>query len=235
MKQFEQAMAEEKRYVADRLNGIDTSLRERLTQYGYNTLEEYFSEKKAHQFAEWKPEVHRINVETLAQDLENAIGNLDYGIYMPISDGLYAFHGTDEIDRELCKKMGVHVIDLNYQGGTIIGSADDFSIEILYPPTVGISGRDIINKIAEIIGEHVNGVSIAGNDILVNGEKVMGSMERMVGNCHVWAAQISFGEYDEVIEKICNKKSAKKPSRINSNLLTKDKLEQEVLKWLRKV
>lgn len=234
MKQLEQAMAEEKRYVADRMQGINTSLRERLVQYGYNTLDEYFAEKKAHTFNEWKPEVYYISVDTFAQDVENAINNADYGIYIPVADGLYAYHGTDEIDLDLCKSMGVRVIELNYQGGTIIGSANDFSIEILYPPAVGIDGHDIINKIAEIVSKYVDGVTISGNDLLVNGEKVMGSMERRVGNCCVWAAQISFGEYNEAIEKICNKKSAKKPSQIKRNLLSKDKLEREVLKWLSK-
>lgn len=235
MKQLKQAMAEEKQYVADRMKGVNTSLRKRLAKYGYNTLDEYFEEKKAHMFNEWKPEVYYISVDTFSQDVENAINNADYGIYIPVADGLYAYHGTDEIDRDLCKRMGVRVIDLNYQGGTIVGSADDFSIEILYPPTVGINGADIIGKIAEIVGKHMDGVTINGNDLLVNGEKVMGSMERCVGNCYVWAAQISFGEYDDAIEKICNKKSAKKPSRIKRNLLSKDKLEREVLKWLRKV
>lgn len=234
MKQLENAMGEEKRYVADRMQGIDTSLRERLMQYGYNTLDEYFAEKKAHQFANWRPKVYYISVDTFARDVEMAVENAAYGIYIPVADGLYAYHGTDEIDRDLCKQMGVRVIDLNYQGGTIVGSAEDFSIEILYPTTAGITGKDIISKIAEIIGRHMDGVTINGNDLLVNGEKVMGSMERHGKNVNVWAAQISFGEYDEAIEKICNKKSAKKPSRIKRNLLSRDKLEQEVLKWLRK-
>lgn len=233
-KDLENAMAEEKRYVADRMQGMDTILRERLVQYGYDTLDDYFKDKKKHLWDKWKPEVFYISVGTFSQDVEAAINNEAYGIYIPVADGLYAYHGTDEIDRELCKSMGVRVIDLNYQGGTIVGSTEDFSIEILYPSTMMLTGNDIIGKIAEIVGRSMDGVTVNGNDLLVNGEKVMGSMERHVGNVRVWAAQISFGDYDEAIEKICNKKSMKKPGQIDRNKLTKDKLEKEVLKWLRK-
>lgn len=234
-KDFEKAMLEEKAYVADRMQGIDTNLLKRLAQYGYNSLDDYFKDKKEYMFNEWKPEVYYISVDTFAQDVEEAIANASYGIYIPVADGLYAYHGTDEIDRELCESMDVRVIDLNYRGGTIIGSPEDFSIEILYPQSAGINGHDIISKIAEIISRHVTGVEISGNDLLVDGEKIMGSMERHVGKCNVWAAQISFGKYGDVIEKICNKKSVKKPSQIKSDLLGKDVLEEEVLRWLRKV
>lgn len=46
MRNLQKAMIEEKAYVTDRMNNIDTSLLERLKQYGYKTLEEYFKEKK---------------------------------------------------------------------------------------------------------------------------------------------------------------------------------------------
>lgn len=235
MKQLENAMAEEQRYIADRMKGVDTNLRERLAPYGYESLSEYFKEKKAHLWNEWKPDVYYIGVETFSQDVETAINNAAYGIYIPVADGLYAYHGTDDIDRELCESMGVRVIDLNYRGGTIVGSAEDFSIEILYPPSSMLTGHDIISKIAEIVGKYADNVSIDGNDLLINGEKVMGSMERQIGNVRVWAAQISFGDYAEYIEQICKKPAVKKPSKIDKGLLTKDELEKEVLKWLRKL
>lgn len=234
MRDLQKAMTEEKAYVADRMKNINTSLLERLKQYGYETLDEYFKEKKEYQFNEWKPEVYYVDVKTLTTELENAVQNKQYGVYISVADSPYAFHGSDEIDYELCKELGVCVAEVYHQGGTIIGDAEDFGIEIVAPIELGLTARDIINKFYELISKHENDVIIDGNDILVAGEKVLGSMVRYVNGTFVWAAQVSFGEHDELIEKICYKKSKKKPGKLDKKL-KKDKLEKEVLKWLQKL
>lgn len=232
MKDLKGAIEAEKLYVADRINGINANLFERLKPFGYENLAEYFDEKSDYFLKKWKPEVFRIETEVLADVLNDAIVNGKYGIYTPIAKGHYAFHGNDEIDRERCKNLGVEIIDLKYGGGTIIGSNEDFSFEIIAPVKFGFTHAKIINKVAEIIGNYIEKVEIDGNDILVDGEKIMGSMTRQVGNSFVWAAQISFGEYGDYIREICNKKSGKKPGYIKKAKLTKEKLESEVLKWL---
>ena len=232
MKDLIGAIAEEKLYVADRMKQINTSLIDRLKPFGYETIEEYFEEKTNYCLRNWKPKVYRIDVDVLAETLDDAIINGKYGIYTPIAKGRYAFHGNDEIDRELCEKLGVKIIDLKYMGGTIIGSEDDFSFEIIAPVEFGLTHEGIIRKVAEIIGKKVDNVEIDGNDILIDGKKVMGSMTRQVGNSFVWAAQISFGEYDSYIEKICKKVSQKIAGYIKKEKLSKDLLENEVLAWL---
>jgi lipoate-protein ligase A len=84
------------------------------------------------------------------------------------------------------------------------------------------------------MSKYISNVSVDRNDILVNGEKVSGSMMREVLKSSIWAAQITFGDYSEYIEKICQKPAIKKPSRIISTILTRDLLEEEILAWLRK-
>ena len=91
-----------------------------------------------------------------------------------------------------------------------------------------------MKKFYEIISKYISGVTIDKNDILVNGEKVMGAMQRQVGDVFVWAAQISFKDYSEIIAQVCNKQIVKKPGYIDSSLLTKETLAEEVLKWLQK-
>ena len=227
------AMEIEKIYQQYRLKGEEPfHLADKIAELGYESLAEYFTEKKEYLFSQWAPEVYYIGVDTFSAAVEDAIVNGKYGVYIPVADGLYAYHGSDTIDYALCEELGVRVIELNYQGGTIVGSADDLSIEIVAPADIELEHSVIIHKVCEIVSKYVDGVSISGNDLLVNGEKVMGSMVRRVGKSFVWAAQISFGEYSEVIEQVCNKKSVKKPSRIDSTLLTRDRLEEEVLAWL---
>lgn len=228
------AMEEEKLYISDRINSINTSLLERLTPFGFGSLNEYFMEKKEYLFNQWEPEVYPIDVRTLTTELEKAVQNEKYGIYISVADGLYAFHGSDEIDYELCGKLGISVAELYYQGGTIIGSSKDLGIEIVAPSYIGLDANYLLKKFYEIISKYIDNVSISGNDILVDGKKVMGSMIRKVGKVFVWAAQISFEDYTDIITQVCNKKSAKIPSYIDSTKLSRDLLYKEVIEWLQK-
>lgn len=234
MRELEKAMAEEKRYVADRMQGVDTSLLDRLQPYGYDTLGEYFAEKKAREFERWVPEVRRTDIANVAAEVERAIREEDYGVYIPTVSGTYAFHGEGGIDEDECRRLGVRPVNMGYRGGVIIGSDADFAIEIVAPASLQLTGGEILSKIAQIIGRYMPDVTISGNDILVSGEKIMGSMERRVGNVYAWACQISFGEYADTIARLCKKPAAKKPGRIDKGRLSRDKLEREVLKWLRK-
>ena len=234
MKDLIGAMNEEKLYIKDKLNGTDTSLKDRLVNYGYNDLQAYFVDKRMKMFNDWHPEVYYVDVKTLTTELENAIRNEKFGIYISTSDSLYAFHGSDPIDYELCDNLNVCVAELYHQGGTIIGSSADLGIEIVAPIDLGLDASFMLNKFYEIISKYIDNVTITGNDILVDGKKVMGSMRRNIGKTFIWAAQISFQDYTDIINKICTKQSQKTPSYIDSEYLTRDVLEMEVLKWLQK-
>lgn len=234
MKNLTEAMSEEKKYIADRLNDINSSIIERLSQYGYDNLTDYFKDKKEYLFNEWKPEVIYIDVKDLTVGLENAIHNEQYGVYISVSNDSYAFHGSDYIDYNLAEKLGVYVAELYHKGGTIIGGSGDLGIEIVAPVSIELDADVILKKFYEIISKYMDNVEISGNDILVNGKKVLGSMSRRVGNAFIWAAQVSFEDHSELINQLCNKKSIKQPSYIDSNILNKDMFEKEVLKWLQK-
>ncbi len=234
MKALIEAIKEEENYLSDRKNGINTSLSARLSNYGYDNLTDYFNDKREYLFNQWIPEVTYIDVSTLTTELEKAVREEKYGIYISVSDGLYAFHGTDQINYELCEKLGICVAELYHQGGTIIGSNDDLGIEIVAPIDLGLDNCYILNKFYEIISNYIENVTIDGNDILVDGKKVMGSMRRNVGKTFVWAAQISFNDYSDIIAQVCNKQSVKKPSYIDNSKLSRNQLEKEVLAWLQK-
>lgn len=228
------AMKEEQLYLADRMSGINSSLQSRLFLFGYKKLTEYFKEKKDYLFSQWVPEVRRTDISIVANEVEQAIKNEDYGVYIPTVSGLYAFYGSEELDLDLCKNLGVRPVNMGYNGGTIIGSSEDFSIEILMPASIGVNSQDIISKFAEIISNKIENVTIDGNDILVDGAKVMGSMERHLGRVYVWAAQVSFADYTDYIAQLCQKHSVKRPSKIDKTVLSREQLEREVLKWLLK-
>lgn len=183
-------------------------------------------------FEDWKPKVYRVPIEKYAEVTEDAILTGKYGIYISYGEGIHAYHGNQPIDYDLCNELDVRVVELNYAGGTIIGSADDLSIIIVFPDTVGLTHEIVIDKFVEVIGKYVSNVSYSGNDILVNGKKVSGSMMRRFNDTWIWAAQVTFGDYSEYIEKICQKPAIKKPAYIDSSLLTRDVLEGELVAWL---
>ena len=228
------AVAEEALYIKERMSGVDSNLKLRLEQYGYNDLQTFFDDKREYLFSQWVPEVRRIKSPQFAQAVEAAIKNREYGVYICSTDGVSAYHGTDEIDYDLCENLGIEVIELNYRGGTIIANSGDLGIEVVMPKDIGMRLDHFNHKIAEILSRYIEGAEMSGNDILVNGDKVMGAMSRLVGDVFVWAAQISFTDASEYISKVCSKKSTKKPGYIKSELLTKDIFESEVLTWLQK-
>lgn len=186
------------------------------------------------EFNEWIPEVYRVPIEEYADITENAILTGQYGIYISHGEGIHAYHGNQPIDYDLCENLGVRVVELGYNGGMILGSEADLSIIIVAPVAIGLSHEVIINKYHEIISKYISNTTIDGNDILVDGNKVCGSMERTIGVVYEWAAQVSFADYSEYIAQICNKPPVKKPAYIDSNLLTRDTLEEEILAWLQK-
>lgn len=235
MKNLIEAIKEEEKYLEEKLNGNNSSLLQKLNVFGYNSLTDYFSEKRDYMFSQWIPEVFYVDVKTLTTELEKAVHEEKYGIYISTANGLYAFHGSDEIDYALCEELGVCVAELYHIGGTIIGSNKDLGIEIVAPANLGLDTNFILQNILRILSKYIDGAIVSGNDILVNGKKIMGSMRRNVGNAFVWAAQFSFEDRSDIIKKICNKKSDKIPGYIDSTILTRDQLESEVVAWLQKL
>lgn len=184
------------------------------------------------QFNTYKPEVYRVPITEYAEVVEDAVVNGKYGIYISYGEGIHAYHGNLDIDYDLCKELNVEVVELGYNGGTIIGSEKDLSIIIIFPKNVELTHEIIINKIVAIMSKHIDNVTVSGNDILIKGDKVSGSMMRHFFKTSLWAAQISFNDYSDYINKICNKTQIKKPSYVDSQLLSRDELEEEIVEWL---
>ena len=75
MKDLIAAMAEEKSYLNDRANDIETVLSERLALYGYSNLTEYSQDQRNYLFNNWIPEIYPIDVRDITTDLEYAVKN----------------------------------------------------------------------------------------------------------------------------------------------------------------
>ncbi len=185
-------------------------------------------------FEEWKPNVFYIDIKDYARTVEDAFINGKEGIYISNGEGVHAYVGDKVFDYDLAKELNVLPVELNYVGGTILGSCKDLSIIIVFPRIMDVDHEFIISNITNIISKYVPNTTYNGNDILVDDKKVSGSMMRQNEVSTIWAAQISFEDYSKYIAKLCYKPPIKKPSYIDSNLITRDDLEHEILNWLRK-
>ena len=98
-------------------------------------------------FDEWMPNIYYVDISEYSAVTEDAIANNKYGVYISTGEGIHAYHGKSPIDYRLCKHLGVRVVELNYDGGIIIGSANDLSIIIVFPASLNMTHSIMINKI----------------------------------------------------------------------------------------
>lgn len=230
MSDIEKAMQAEQSYLCDKLSDKNVSLD--LSQYGYENLETYFSEKRDYQLKSCRIEIHETNMDDIESRVENAIMSKTPSIWIPTADEIFVWHGNEALDRDLCTELGVQVYDMNYIGGTIVSGADDLSFALIVPENIDISTSYMLLKIKNIMDKYFSDVAIDGNDILIDGKKVLGSMQRRVNNMYIFACQISYVDRSEYIKRLCSKSSIKIPGFIDRNILTKRALKDEVIACL---
>jgi hypothetical protein len=230
MNDIKKAMQAEQSYLRDRLSGKNVSLN--LSEYGYEDLETYFSDKRDYQLKNCGIEVHETNMDDIESRVENAIMSKTPSIWIPTADEVFVWHGNEPIDEELCTDLGVHIYNMNYIGGTIVSGPEDLSFAVIIPETIDIGTSYMLEKIKDIMSKYIDDVVIDGNDILIGGMKVLGSMNRRMNGIYVFACQISYADRTEYIKQICSKQSVKIPIFIDGTLLPKEILKDEVIACL---
>ena len=190
-----------------------------INDLGFRTIDEYLKLKKDYLFKCWNPKIFRVDSSVLSKETSKAILNNQESIFICQGEGIYAFHGDDYIDYDLCNELDVKIVELGYKGGTIIGSNKDLQMLIIFPKIMMMDEATITNKFIETIAKYVPNTTFEKNDILVNNKKVAGTTWREFNDISVWTIQVSFADYSKYIEKICNKPSTiKEPFYIDNNL-----------------
>lgn len=154
-------------------------------------------------------------------------------ILMPQLNSISAWRGLDTpVDFNLCKELGVEVYEVGAPGGIIVTSPNDFSIEILIPENIDINDQCFLEKFKTYYDKYFDNVEINNNDILINGKKIQGSGSVRANGMYLFMTQVSFEDHFDIINQICQKKSSKQPGIIDSTILSKQMLQEEVLSWL---
>lgn len=244
MAELIEAILEEQKYVEEKLQGHQSNLLERLKPYGFNTLDEYFNEKREYLilkdrdqlFNAWKPSRVEVKDSTwLREELIPYALNDQDGIYIYTTDTYFVTHGhEDKLDPEVVKTLNIDEILLEFNGGCFIGDSSTLAIMILSPSYIGIDLNYVLKNYKQIFLKYFDDVIIDNNDILINGKKVMASYEQLVKNIHLCGVVISFKDFTDIIKQACHKTINKKPGYIDSTILSKEQLLEEVLSWLLK-
>jgi hypothetical protein len=228
---IEKAIAAEQEYLQRRLNGEDVALD--LSEYGYESLDAYFADKKEYRLKHCGIQMYELPINDALDQFVQAINNQTPGVWEPIIDKLFVWHGNEYIDTELCDELGVGIYQMpDFVGGNIVSGPEDLSLAFCIPADIDITTEYILNKLKEIMDKYIDGVTIDGNDFLLNGRKIMGVMNLRANGMYLFACHISYADHTEYINQICGKKSAKIPGHIDSSLLPKQTLKNEVLAWL---
>lgn len=209
---IEQAIEVEKQYQYNKITANKKeSLIDLLSNLGYTSLEEYFTDKITYQISQLKVSKYTDNILNIPEEINKAIESRTPTIFLPYIKGKFIWHGNEEIDNELCKNLNIDVLTLNYFGGNIVSGPGDFSMGLLVPKTIDVTFEYFLNRYVKFYSKYFDDVVIDNNDILINGKKIQGSIFFDSNDMYFYGTAISFIDRMDLIKKICKKQSIKVP------------------------
>lgn len=234
MSRLTQAMEVEKIYLAHRMKGEEPfHLVDKITELGFSSLAEYFAEKKDYLFDSLNFAYINKSPAECIEEVLRMIEDKVTGVLFVDTEEHFIFCGNGcEYDVEYCGANGVSVYPIFTNGGCIVSSPGDFSVGICFPDNVDVGVPYILEHIADILGRHMDGVEVSGNDVLIGGRKVLGSASYNQNGMFMFVAHVSFTDSSALVEKICKKEAVKEPWYIDG--MSREEFKQEVSEWLSK-
>lgn len=236
MSDIKKAIEAEAKYIQDKVNGLDvTPLRDILAQYGFDSLDTYFNTKREHLFNQLEYNLVECTMPGGVSEIFNMVKTNEPGILFVDWEDTYVVSGNEGLEtlnKEYCETNGISIFPLRTGGGTIVGSAGDFSFAVQAPKNIVESSKFILNKVKDIVSRHTPlPVSVGGNDICVDGKKICGSANYASEDMSMCIMHFSFDDWSELISNIC------KPNKIGKEVgfvdfMTRDESKSEVLEWL---
>ena len=234
MANITKAIAKENEYLSYRRKGEEPfHFVDAVKECGFESLSDYFKAKTEHTFIS-------LNFSLIAKKPRECIDYFfemmnakETGVVFIDSDETFVFSGESKpYNAEYCEANNIPIYPLYTRGGAIVSTEGDFSIGICFPEHVGVDVFFILSKLKSIFGKYMDGVTVNGNDLLVNGDKICGSIMYHQNGMKCFACHFSFKDNSELIEQICNiSGSIKTPTAISG--LTVPMFKKELSEWLR--
>lgn len=228
------AIAKEKEYLSYRRKGEEPfHLVDAVKECGFESLTDYFKAKVEYGFNKLNfAYIEKTPAECIDYFFE-MMNTKKTGVVFIDSNETFVFSGESKpYNAEFCEANSIPIYPLYTRGGAIVSTEGDFSIGICFPETVGVDVLFILTKLKGIFGKYMDGVTVNGNDLLVNGNKICGSIMYHKNGMKCFACHFSFKDNTELIEQICNiSGSVKTPTAISG--LTVPQFKGELSEWLR--
>lgn len=228
------AIEKEKEYLSYRMKGEEPFyLIDAIKECGFESLAEYFEQKKIYELSNLSFEVIETTPAKAIGDVLKTMAERKTAVLFANTEYTLVWNGDNSTFNEAyCDECGIPVYPLQTGGGTIVSTAGDLNIGICVPKSTCIDATFILHRFADIFRKYTyKTVEVNGNDIMVNGYKVLGSSTYEHNGMFMFITPVSLSEKAELIASICQRHSEKQPAHID--FMSAYSLRSEVLEWLK--
>lgn len=235
MNKIEQGIEINNQHIYNVINQIpeEISFNEQIINLGFKDLEDFFEQKKEYEMQQFLK--GKVFVTNPIDGLQ-LIQNKNFGIISVDDNYTFVYKGNNkkEINMEYCQQNNIPVYNYGTFGGAVVVSPGDYNIGVVIPIKLNLNSTFFLNNIALILKRYFENVKVDNNDILIDNRKVLGSANFGNEEYFFFVAQISFSDKTELIQSICGDidENGKQPGYINPNILSTNKLREELLSWL---
>ena len=231
------AIQKEEQYIYDKthIDDVSLSIYDYLAEAGYTDLDEYRNDAKDYWVKSQNYEIVEepvINADVPVPYLTNGTPAFLYTINCVYN---YAFIPMSYTNYELLEQYGYTPVKLGYENshGPILSANGDLRIYLILKKNecIEITYHYFLIKLKEYLDRYFDDVAISNNDILINGEKVLGGAMIEHNGLLIVVFQINFINKREDIINICGI-TPKIPGCIDSSVVTAEQIKNEFLSWL---
>ena len=234
MQDIAKAIERERVYLSYRMKGEEPfHLVDAVKECGFETLDGYFEAKQEYLITHLQYDVVETTPAQAIAEVLNAMTAKKTAVLFADTEYTLVWNGNgSEFNEDYCRACGIPILPLQTNGGTIVSTKGDLNIGICVPDEYVSDVRWFLNGFAKIFRKYTEqAVEVNGNDILVNGFKVLGSSSYRSNGMFTFITPVSLTEKRELIQSICVKHSDKIPAHID--FMDNATLRREVLEWLR--
>lgn len=177
-----------------------------------------------------------IPVSEVIARLDQSIRDRESCIYIANNDKPYAFIPDSFADNILLESNGVTGYRMHYDaehgGGVVIAGENDLAFLVVRKFNGDSLSSYLLGNMATLLSSRFSNVAVDGNDILIGGNKVIGSAGNIINDMAIFMFIATFEDHTDLISRICPPRHGKTPSYISNSILTKQELKEHLIEWL---
>lgn len=181
--------------------------------------------------------IYEVDIKNAEQLMQQSIDRLESAAFFVESDKRFAYVPLSWNDQERFSEYGITGYNMFYDtedgSGVIIGSHGDLSFLVMRPynPSTSICD-DFEQHLIGFMKSKFPSAKLDNNDILIDGKKAIGMASNITEGMTLFMFMASFTDNSDLIEALCPPGHTKVPQPIDTSVLTKKELENEIMSWL---